>query len=84
MTASISVYLVVSVSLPTAAGNDSNRPYLLREMTQIVHTSTGRHPFVVTSDIVALQVVFLVVVSALLSVQESVIVVHGFGFRHVS
>ena len=49
-------------------------------MPQIVHT---RHPFVATSDIVALQAASLVGVAVLLSVQEAVVVVvHSFGFSH--
>jgi hypothetical protein len=54
----------------------------MQEMPQIFHTPTtlGRHPFVATSDIVALQTGTLVVVSLLLSVQEAVVVVvHVFG-----
>jgi hypothetical protein len=57
----------------------------MREVSQNVHTPTslGRHPFVATSDIVALQTGTLVVVSLLLSVQEAVVVVvHVFGFSH--
>jgi hypothetical protein len=57
----------------------------MREMPQNVDTPTtlGRHPFVVTSDIVALQTGTLVVVSLLLSVQEAVVVVvHVFGCSH--
>jgi hypothetical protein len=48
-------------------------------MPQIFHT-----PSVVATSIVALQAASLVVVSALLSVQEAVIVVHGFGFSSPS
>jgi hypothetical protein len=51
-------------------------------MPQNVDTPTtlGRHPFVATSDIVALQTGTLVVVSLLLSAQEAVVVVvHVFG-----
>ena len=57
----------------------------MREMPQIFHTPTtlGRHPFVATSDIVALQAASLVGVPVLLSVQEAVVVhVHSFGFSH--
>ncbi len=56
-------------------------------MPQIVHTPTacGDHPFVATSDIVALQAASLVVVSVHCSVHEAVIVVvHVFGFNHAS
>ena len=46
-------------------------------MPQIAHTPTacGGHPFVVTSDIVALQAASLVVVSVLFSMHEADIVV---------
>jgi hypothetical protein len=56
-------------------------------MPQIVHTHTAcvGHPFVASSDIVALQAASLVDVSVLCSMHAAVIVVvHAFGFSHAS